>query len=109
MSLAYFFTFILLTCLGANKLFALFATHMGKLASVCAMKPLKTVRPKKSTAGEKRKKSPSPVHGSLLELKDATVEPDQNITEPVAPKKSKSQRKKSTHQEKAIVIRKGTP
>lgn len=42
-----------------------FAADMGKLASVCDMKPPKNIRPKKSTVGEKRKKSPSHVHESL--------------------------------------------
>ena len=86
-----------------------FAADMGKLASVCAMKPPKNVRPKKSTVGEKRKKSPSPVHESLPELGDVSAKHEQNIVEPAAPRKSKSRRKKDTHKEKAIVIRESTP
>ena len=48
------------------------------------------------------------MHENLTELRDAIVEPDQNVTELVAPRKSKSRRKKIAHQEKALVIREGT-
>ena len=82
---------------------------MGKLSSMVALKPPKAARAKKDAVGEKRKKSLSPVHESLPELGDDIIEPAQNIAEPPAPRKSKSRRKKTSHQEKALVIREGTP
>ena len=76
--------------LALTNYLCLLAADMGKLSSMVALKPPKTARAKKDTVGEKRKKSLSPVHESLPELGDAIAEPDQNISEPVAPRKSKS-------------------
>ena len=81
---------------------------MGKLFAMVALKPPKAARAKKDAVGEKRKKSLSPVHESLPELGDDIIEPAQNIIDPSAPRKSKSRRRKTSHQEKVLVILEGT-
>ena len=62
---------------------------MGKLSSMVSLKPPKAPRAKKDTAGEKRKKSLSPVHESLPEVEVAAVEP-------AVPKKSRYRKKSNT-------------
>ena len=62
-----------------------------------AQKPPKASRAKKDTAGEKRKKSHSPVHETLPEVEVATVEP-------TVPKKSRYRKKSKTPKEQGVVF-----
>ena len=67
-----------------------------------SLKPPKAPRAKKDTAGDKRKKSSSPVHETVPEVEVAAAEP-------TVPKKSRYRKKSNTPKEQGVVFREGVP
>lgn len=108
------FSFCLLTCLVSNNSHILLTGDVGKLVDVCARKT-KHIRSKKNTVSEKRKliiekKTPSPEHAVLPKPEiGVSAEHETVVVKPVAPKKSRSRKKKESQREKGIVIREDTP